>query len=64
MKIGDFVKKKAGYHFAGTVIFIGDLYDTIGVRVLVKQADGFNNKAQTSGGAIHIFSPEQLEIVV
>lgn len=60
--------KPKGYGFAGTVVAVADMED-IGVRYIVRQGD--MNTAlddgkiiNLSGGALHIFSEEQLEHAV
>lgn len=67
-KVGDPVYKPKGYGFAGSVVAVVDM-DDIGVRYIVRQGDMStaldNGKIiKLSGGALHIFSEEQLELAV
>lgn len=63
LKIGDKVRKVGGdVRFAGVVTFIGELPFGLGERVLVWQAEGWDkNGEQVSGGALHVYTPKQLE---
>lgn len=61
IKIGDLVKKVKGYHFTGVVFGIVEDPEE-GTRVIVKQSKGWDEKGNlVSGGAKHIFAPEQVE---
>jgi hypothetical protein len=62
IKVGDKVRKKTGYAFDGEVVAVCNI-DGYGTRVIVKQLDWFDDSGRRiSGGALHIVSPEQLEV--
>lgn len=66
-KVGDEVYKPKGYGFAGTIVAAVDL-DTIGIRYIVEQngvttTNDEGKIIKVCGGALHIFSENQLELI-
>lgn len=60
--IGAEVKKVKGYAFDGFVVDCCDLGEGE-IRVLVRQKDIYEKNRRVAGGAIHIFSEQQLELI-
>lgn len=59
MKIGDKVKKKKGYAFDGIIVSVFE--NTKGQTRIV--AEHLGSQTEESGGMLHIFNENQLEIL-
>lgn len=56
MKIGDQVQKTKGYKFPGVIV--ADFFNLAGERRIVVECT-----VEEVAGALHIYNPEQLEVV-